>query len=102
MAIGLVAASGDLEDQKALGRTLAAGYKFYNRYIEEMGTVNCFEIQKKRLGRPYNLADPEEYEAFQKAGGYAECSKVVGRGARLAAEMILELKEKAEKRASKK
>jgi C_GCAxxG_C_C family probable redox protein len=101
MGLGLVTAAESVEDQKALGRTLTAGYKLYNRFIHEMGTANCFEIQKDRLGKAYNLANPQEYEAFQKEGGYVECSKVVGKGARLAAEMILELKEKEEKGGSK-
>jgi C_GCAxxG_C_C family probable redox protein len=96
MAVGLVTASENLGDPKALGKSLAMGYKLYNRFVQEMGTANCFEIQRRKLGRPYNLADPKEYEDFQKAGGYTEGSRVVGQGARLAAELILELKEKAE------
>ena len=102
MAVGLVSASENPEDQKALAKTLAAGYKLYGSFLKEFGTANCFEIQKMKLGKPYNLADPQEYEDFQEAGGYVECSKVVGKAARLAAEMILELKEKAEKRSLKK
>lgn len=94
MALGVITASQNLSDQKALGKTLAIGYKLYNRFVKELGTDNCFKIQKMKLGKHYNLADPKEYEDFQKAGGYIECSKVVGKAARLAAEMILELREK--------
>jgi len=94
MALGLITATDDLEDQTALASTLGAGYKLYNRFVKEMGTSNCFEIQRKNLGRSYNLADPKEYEEFQREGGYNVCSKVVGQAARLTAQMILELREK--------
>jgi C_GCAxxG_C_C family probable redox protein len=96
LAVGLVTASENLGDPKALGKSLAVGHKLYNRFVKEMGTANCLEIQRRRLGKPYHLADPKEYEDFQKAGGYTECSKVVGKAARLAAEFILELKKKTE------
>jgi C_GCAxxG_C_C family probable redox protein len=94
MALGILTASQDLSDSKTMGKAMATGYKLYNRFVKEMGTANCFKIQEMKLGRHFNLADPKEYEDFQKAGGYAECSKVVGKAARLAAEMILELREK--------
>jgi C_GCAxxG_C_C family probable redox protein len=94
MALGILTASQDLGDSKAMGKAMAAGYRLYNRFVKEMGTANCFKIQEMKLGRHFNLADPKDYEDFQKAGGYAHCSKVVGRAARLAAEMILDLREK--------
>ncbi len=94
MALGILTASQDLGDPKAMGKAMATGYKLYNRFVKEMGTANCFKIQEMKLGRHFNLADPKEYEDFQKAGGYVQCSRVVGQAARLAAEIILELTEK--------
>jgi hypothetical protein len=44
------------------------------------------------LGKSYNLAKPEEYKEFEKAGGYDTCSKVVGKCARLAAKTIFEMR----------
>jgi len=94
MALGILTASQDLSDSRAMGKAMAMGYRLYHRFVKEMGTAHCFKIQEMKWGRHFNLADPKEYEDFQKAGGYAECSKVVGKAARLAAEMILELREK--------
>ena len=49
---------------------------------------------EKRRGNLISLADPEQYKAFIKAGGYAECSKVVGKITRMTAEFILEYQDK--------
>ena len=61
------------------------------KYIQEFGSIICRDIQTKRFGRPYYLADPEEFEKFEKAGGHVDkCTDVVGRAARLAVEFILD------------
>jgi len=66
--------------------------KLYNRFVKEYGSGNCREIQKKLFGRSYNLWDATEHEEFKEAGGYTEkCPLVVGKAARWAAEILLEL-----------
>jgi len=92
-AIGLATASKEIEDEEALFRSLAAGFRFCRRFEKEMGTTLCRDILKARLGRYFNLADPNEYEEAKKAGIYDVCPKVVGKASRLAAEFILELRE---------
>jgi C_GCAxxG_C_C family probable redox protein len=94
MAVGMATASQDMSDTDALRNSLAAGFRLAKRVEKEFGTTNCTKLQTDRLGRYYSLADPEQYQAFIKAGGYAECSKVCGRIARMTAEFILEYQDK--------
>lgn len=42
--------------------------KFRDKYIQEYGSVVCRDIQTKVLGRPYYLADPDEFAKFHDAG----------------------------------
>jgi len=93
MAIGLATAGDRLDDEAAFMLSMVSGYRFYRRFEREFGSAVCRDIQKARLGRSFNFADPEEYEAFQKAGAYEECPKVAARAARMAGEFILELRE---------
>jgi len=94
LAVGIVTAKEDLKDTNALNRSLAAGFRLAKKVEKEFGTTNCTKIQTDRLGRFYSLADPEQYEAFIKAGGYVECPKVVGKIARITGEFILDYKGK--------
>lgn len=65
--------------------------KLCQRFIDEYGSCICQDIQRKVLGRAYNLSDPREYKKFEKAGGHAEkCPSVVGKAASWVAEIILE------------
>ena len=93
LAIGLATGSEDITDEAALLRPMAAGFRFCRRFEKEMGTIFCRDILKAKLGRSFNLADSKEYEEAKKAGLYTECSKVVGKTSRLAAEFILKLRE---------
>ncbi len=94
LAVGMATAKADFEDPDALRDSLASGFRLARIIEKEFGTTNCTELQTARLGRFYNLADPEQYEAFIKAGGYTECPKVVGTIARMTAEFILDYREK--------
>ena len=93
MAVGLALAKEDIEDENWM-EPLGAAYRLWRRFEKEVGSTSCREIQTERFGRFYNIADLKEYEEFQKVGGYVECPKVVGKAARLAAQMILEQTEK--------
>jgi len=68
--------------------------KFRDKYIQEYGSVLCRDIQTRVFGRPYYLADPEEFKKFEDAGGHGDkgCPEVVGKAARWMAEVILEAK----------
>ena len=62
--------------------------------MREIGSSRCRDIQTTRLGRSFNMLDPKEYERAKEAGAYTECSKVVGKAARIAANLILEIRER--------
>jgi C_GCAxxG_C_C family probable redox protein len=93
LAVGVALGKEDIKDEDWM-ESLRAGYRLCRQFEKEIGSTTCQEIQRARLGRPYDLADVKDYEEFAKAGGYEECSKVVGKAARLAAEMIMGQSEK--------
>ena len=94
LAIGMVTASDDFKDADALVNSLASGFRFARKVEKELGSTNCTQIQTAQLGRFYSIADPEQYEAFIGAGGYDKCSIVCGKIARMAADFILDYREK--------
>jgi C_GCAxxG_C_C family probable redox protein len=79
------------DDQDAMLRSFEPVEKLHDRFIKEYGSVVCRDIQTRIFGRPYYLADPEEFEKFEAAGAHDDrCPGVVGNAARWAAEIIEE------------
>ena len=65
--------------------------KLRERFIQDYGSVVCRNVQTKIFGRPYYLADTDEFQKFEKAGAHeVHCPEVVGKAARWAAEIIIE------------
>jgi len=65
--------------------------RFTQAYIEEQGSIICRDIQTSRFGRPYYIADPDDFAKFEEAGGHVDkCTDVVGRATRLAVKFILD------------
>jgi len=63
------------------------------KFIDEYGSIICRNIQTKVMGRPYYLADPQEFEKFHNAGAHEiYCPDVVGKAAQWMAEIIQEAK----------
>lgn len=83
----------DPEDETTLV-PLATGYNLCRKVEEKIGSTLCHEIQEMKVGRSFNMTDPEEYEEFKKAGGYEVCPKIVGKIARMTAELILDKQER--------
>jgi C_GCAxxG_C_C family probable redox protein len=90
MALGIVTSSEKFEDEEALTKSLSAGFRLAKRVEKEFGSTNCAKIQTNKLGKFYNIADTEQYQAFIEAGGYVECPKVAGKIARITGEFIFE------------
>ena len=64
--------------------------EFTQLYLEELGSIICRDIQIRKFGRPYYIADPDEFAKFEEAGGHRDkCTDVVGKAARLAVTFIL-------------
>jgi C_GCAxxG_C_C family probable redox protein len=93
MAIGLATGSEKLEEFDAYKKSMENSYKLYNRFREIYSTTRCFEIQEKVLGRHYDFKKEEDGIAWYKDGGLDKCPMVCATAARLAAEIILDLKE---------
>lgn len=66
--------------------------ELYKKFQETYGSCICHDIQKKILGKSYNLWDPKQLEEFEKAGGHGPqgCPTVVRNAAKWVAEILLE------------
>ncbi|ODV49185.1 MULTISPECIES: C-GCAxxG-C-C family protein [Methanohalophilus] len=60
-------------------------------FIDEYGSIICNDIQKEVFGKSYNLWDPQEFEAFEEAGGHDDkCPSVTGNAAKWTAKVLLD------------
>jgi C_GCAxxG_C_C family probable redox protein len=93
MLIGYLTGRDDLEMFPQYQRAMDYGNMLYRKFQEEFGTVSCSEIQKLKFGRIFDLQDPQEREELHKR--MAEigdgCQSVTSAGARIAAEIIVEI-----------
>jgi hypothetical protein len=65
--------------------------KFLQEYVDELGSIICRDIQTIRFGRPYYIADLDDFEKFEEAGGHVDkCTDVVGKAAQIAVKLILD------------
>jgi C_GCAxxG_C_C family probable redox protein len=72
-------------------KTFELTRRFLQDYTQEVGSIICRDIQLIKFGRPYYIADADDYEKFEAAGGHVDkCPDVVGRAAQLAVELILD------------
>lgn len=72
-------------------RTFELAKKLVERFEREYGSASCYDIQRKIMGRSFNLWDQTEYGEFLAAGGHEDkCPAVCGKAARWAAEILLE------------
>jgi len=96
MAVGSVVGRERIEDVPQYRKAMEPATKVYTRFKEKIGHTLCWEIHKIRYGRAYRLFIPEEGEAFHHMGGHGRkgCPEVCGIAARIAAETILDLREK--------
>ncbi len=96
MATGLLVGREKFEDKGQLQISLATADQVYLRFREKVGHTLCSEIHRIRYGRVYRLYIPEEGEAFHNMGGHSRkgCPEVCGIAARIAAEIILDIRQK--------
>jgi C_GCAxxG_C_C family probable redox protein len=72
-------------------KTFALVEEFTMDYINELGSIICRDIQTRFFGRPYYIADADDFAKFEAAGGHQDkCTDVVGRATRLAVKFILD------------
>ena len=94
MAIGSLVGRETLEDIEQLPACMEPAERVYGLFKEKVGHSLCSEIHKIRYGKVYKLFVPEEMEAFHNMGGHGRkgCPEVCGIAARIAAEIILDIK----------
>lgn len=84
----------DHEDMMKPMKSYLMCKELHGDFVERYGSCRCYDIQEKLMGRTYNMYDPEQLQEAFKTGMIDHCSKVVGRAARKAAEMILSERDK--------
>jgi len=96
MAVCSVVGRKRLEDREQYGKAMEEAGRVFDRFNEAVGHTLCAEIHKKWFGKVYHLIIPEERTAFHEEGGHsrAGCPKVCGIAARIAAEALLDIKER--------
>jgi hypothetical protein len=80
-------------NSQALGDAIGVVNLLCNRYLQEYGSILCPGIQKKMFGKSFHLGNPDEFKAFESAGGHSDpdkCLRVVGNSARWAMEILLD------------
>lgn len=93
MAIGVYVGRDRIEDTPQLRASYGPARKLYVDFQKEVGHSICFGIQKLVYGRAFRLYIPEEFRAFEDAGGHGPngCPSVVYTAAKLAADSVLKL-----------
>ena len=91
--IGFLTGRDDLDMWDQYVRGMGYADKLYQNFEKHFGTTTCAEIQKARFGKSFNLLNEDEMKSFLDEGAHGEngCPKVTQEGARLAAEVIVEI-----------
>lgn len=79
------------DPEKVRFKTFEICEKLVQKFKEEYGSQNCWDIQTKIMGRSYNIQDPDEYQAFLANGGHDDkCPVVCGKSASWVVEILFE------------
>jgi C_GCAxxG_C_C family probable redox protein len=91
--IGFLAGRDDLDMWEQYVRGMGYANKLCQNFEKKFGTTTCAEIQKAKFGKSYNLLNEDELKSFLDEGAHAEdgCPVVTQEGARLAAEIVVEI-----------
>jgi C_GCAxxG_C_C family probable redox protein len=94
MAIGMGLVTYDPRTKNPEGRkiVMSTSKKFFRWFEKEIGHASCYDIRDANLGRFFDQVDPVENQKYIEAGGNELCAGIVGKAARKAAEMILEVR----------
>lgn len=97
MAVSCLVGREKLEDREQYRKAMVVAGRVYDQFREQVGHTLCCEIHKIKYGKVYRLFIPEEGKAFHAMGGHGRkgCPEVCGIAARIAAEVILDIKERS-------
>ncbi len=81
----------NMENAQAVADTAVPARKFFQKFIDEYGSVNCRDIQYKIMGKNYRMYDPEDLQRFLDDGGHDDkCTHVVGKASVWVCEVLEE------------
>ena len=83
------------QSMEELGRAMEAARLLSEKFVREYSSIMCPQVQTKIYGRSFNLQDPDDWKAFEAAGGHTDptkCMRVVGNTARWTLETLIEKK----------
>lgn len=79
--------------REELSRAMEAARSLCAKFVRHYGSILCPQIQTRIYGRSFNLQDPSDWEAFEKAGAHTDptkCLGVVRNAARWTLETLME------------
>jgi len=93
MMIGLLVGRDDLEMNEQYQRGQSYGDKLYRKFEKKFGTAICRDIQKIKFGKAFDMLTEKGREIFIESGAHEPegCPAVTREGARLAAELMVEI-----------
>jgi C_GCAxxG_C_C family probable redox protein len=96
LAVSFLVGRETLEDREQLQKSLEEADRVYGQFKRQIGRTLCSEIHLIRYGKVYHLFIPEERQAFHEMGGHSRkgCPEICGIAARIAAEVILDIRER--------
>lgn len=94
MALGLEFGSEDMSLFDRYDDTMRLSRDLFCAFTDRYGTATCAEIQEKLFGRRYDFFNEGDREAWYKDGGLQKCPSLCAAAAGLAAEIILDYREK--------
>lgn len=90
LALGIVFGRDDLEDTSGFFSSLPPAREFCRRFEQLVGSTNCHDILEKELGQAYDLSKQADFQEYLACGGVSACNKVIRKGARIVAAIILD------------
>ena len=90
MALGLVSGRERLDDWSGYIHSIPPVKAFFRRFKREVGSIICGDVVESEFGERFDVVEPAETERWLKAGALEKCAAVLGKGVRIAAEIILE------------
>lgn len=94
LAIGLAFGPKKPQDIKNYDMVLKIGAQFFTKFKETFSHVRCQDILSELFGKSPDFWNKQERIEWIKAGGPETCSLLCAETARMAAELIMEIKEK--------
>ena len=94
MAICQIVGRESIEDTEQYRKSIVPATEMYLKFKKEVGHTLCAKIHKILYGKWFRLYKQEDYEAFEAAGGHGPkgCPSVCSKAAKIAANIILDLK----------